>query len=453
MRGAPLSDHARLNLAEPSLQVTEEADGCIILRQSNDDLGPVPRGLGQWLRWHDRREPERIALITGEGPRATIRRLRYGDAGRMVDAITQSLLDTGLGEGRPLLMFVRGGVEAFALTLAGYLAGVPVALADPALLDRRFDADALAQLVTLLQPGMIHCADALTARPALAALALPRSVRVTAGADDFARLVRQPVRQEELAEAAQRLHPDRIARILIEERPEQPPRLLAFSHRSLARQAQALALLWPFLAGSDCDGIALPTDWSRGETGLALLHLALLLGLPIHCGHPRQVRQGQAGVLAARPDDFMDWADAPDADLRLAEARALISLGGAIPAEAMDRLGRIALGARGDIPPMLTLWGPIEGAGACFATHWPASVEGSIGLPVPGITARLVPSAATALYALDLAGAGLAAGLWNGGGVDAFPLDADGYLETKPAMQAAWAGDWAQGLRFAGRFA
>lgn len=453
MRGAPLSDHAPLNLAEPSLQVMQEADGCIILGQDGADLGPVPRGLGQWLRWRDRREPERIALVTEDGPRGRTRRLRYGDAGRMVDAIAQSLLDTGLGEGRPLLVFASGGVEAFVLTLASYLAGVPVALGDPALLDRRFDADGLARLVTLIQPGMIHCADALAARPALAALALPRGVRVTAGADDFARLVRQPVRDEELATAAQRLHPDRIARLLIEERPEQPPRLLAFSHRSLARQAQALASVWPFLAAGDCDGIVLPTDWSRGETGLALLHLALLLGLPIHCGHPRQVSRGQAGVLAARPNDFEDWADAPDADLRLAEARALISLGGAIPAEAADRLGRIALGARGDIPPMLALWGPVEAGGACFATHWPAPVEGSIGLPVPGMAARLVPSSATGLFALDLSGAGLAAGLWNGGGVDAFALDADGYLETKPAVEAAWAGDWAQGLRFAGRFA
>ncbi len=452
MRGPPLPDHAPLHLAEPSLQVTEEADGCIILHQNTDDLGPVPRGLGQWLRSHDRRKPERIALITGDGPRGAIRRLRNGEAGRMVDAIAQSLLDTGLEEGRPLLVFARGGVEAYCLTLAGYLAGVPVALADASLLDRRFDADRLAQLIALVQPGMIHCTDGLAARPALARLALPRSLRVTAGAEDFARLVGHPVRQE-LAEAAQRLHPDRIARILIEERPEQPPRLLAFSHRALTRQAQALAMIWPFLAAPGCTGIALPTDWSRGDTGMALLHLAVLLGLPIHCGHPRQASREQAGVLAARPDDLADWADAPDADLRLSEAQALISLGGAIPADAGDRLGRVALGARGDIPPMLALWGPAESGGACFATHWPSPVEGSIGLPVPGMTARLVPSAATGLFALDLSGAGLAAGIWNGGGVDAFALDADGYLETKPAMEAAWAGDWVQGLRFAGRFA
>jgi len=452
MRGPPLPDHAPLHLAEPSLEVTEEADGCIILRQSNDDLGPVPRGLGQWLRSHERRQPERIALVAGDGPRGTVRRLRYGDAGRMVEAIAQSLLDTGLEEGRPLLVFARGGVEAFCLTFAGYLAGVPLALADPALLNRRFDADRLAQLVALLQPGMIHYADRVSAGPAFAALALPRSIRVTTGAEDFTRLVSHPVR-DDLAKAMQRLHPDRIARILVEERPEQPPRLLAFSHRALARQAQALVAIWPFLASPACTGIALPTDWSRGDTGMALLHLAVLLGLPIHCGHPRQAARGQAGVLAARPDDLAAWADAPDADLRLSEAQALISLGGAIPADAEDRLGRIALGARGDIPPTLALWGPPESGGSCFATHWPSPVEGSVGLPVPGMTARLVPSPATGLFALDLAGAGMAAGLWTDGRVDAFPLDADGYFETKPAVEAAWPGDWMQGLRFAGRFA
>ena len=111
MRGPPLPDHAPLHLADPSLEVTEEADGCIILRQSNNDLGPVPRGLGQWLRSHDRRQPERIALVAGDGPRGAVRHLRYGDAGRMVEAIAQSLLDTGLEEGRPLLVFARGGVQ------------------------------------------------------------------------------------------------------------------------------------------------------------------------------------------------------------------------------------------------------------------------------------------------------------------------------------------------------
>lgn len=452
MRLSSWSDNAPLDLAAISLQVEQEEDGCILLRQSDAVGDNVPRSLGEWLGRPNRNPPDRTALIAAGGAGRAVQRLSQVDAMRMAEGTAQCLLDSGLGETRPLMVFARGGVEAFILILGGYLAGVPVMLADTALLDRKLDGERLARLVAQTAPGMIHCADPVAAQPAFAMLQLDRTIRLTGGADDFARIIAHPP-SEELAAARQRLHPDRIARIQMEERPGQPDRLIAFSHRALARQAQALAAVWPFLAMPGCAGLALPKDWSQAQTGLVLLHLALMRGVPVHCGHARRAVRDQATILAAAPDDFLDWADAPDADLRLASADALIALGGAIPPDAADRLSRIALAARGDVPPMLALWGPAEAGGAAFAVHWLAAAEGSIGLPLPGFAARLVPSAATGLYALDLAGPGLGAGIWRGDGVDPFPLDSDGFLETKPALEAVRASDWSQGLRSAGRFA
>jgi feruloyl-CoA synthase len=65
--------------------------------------------------------------------------------------------------------------------------------------------------------------------------------------------------------------------------------------------------------------------------------------------------------------------------------------GSALPPHLWQRLDQLAIRARGERIPILSALGSTETAPVATLCHWPAADIGGIGLPVPGVTIKLVP--------------------------------------------------------------
>src|SRR5207237_4359818 len=110
------------------IAVERRPDGVIILK-SRIPLQAyekhIPASLAKWAR----EAPERIWLAQRGGPDRQWRKVSYGEAKRIVDGLTQGLLNLGLAESQPVAILSGNSIEHALMTQAAMqarLAGVPV---------------------------------------------------------------------------------------------------------------------------------------------------------------------------------------------------------------------------------------------------------------------------------------------------------------------------------------
>src|SRR5947207_573462 len=116
-------------LAPPRIAAEATPDGGLILR-SQMPLEPYEPSLGVLLRRWAREAPDRVFLAERAGEEWA--ELTWSEADRQATAAAQALLDRGLGPQRPLLILSGNSLDHAVLTLAGFLAGVPVVPVSPA---------------------------------------------------------------------------------------------------------------------------------------------------------------------------------------------------------------------------------------------------------------------------------------------------------------------------------
>ena len=119
-----------ISLATPSITATPLSGGGVTL-QSNDPLGDYETQLGELLRhWADAR-PDTVFL--GERTAdAAWRTVTYGETRTACDAISQSLLDRGLGPERPVMLLSGNAIDHGLLSFAAMQVGIPIAPVSPA---------------------------------------------------------------------------------------------------------------------------------------------------------------------------------------------------------------------------------------------------------------------------------------------------------------------------------
>src|SRR5256885_8929335 len=105
------------------IDVVRRPDGVVVLK-SRIPLQPyekhIPASLAKWAK----QASERIWLAQRGGPNREWRKVSYGEAKRTVDALTQALLDLGLG-GRPVANLSGNSIEHALVTPAAMHAPVP----------------------------------------------------------------------------------------------------------------------------------------------------------------------------------------------------------------------------------------------------------------------------------------------------------------------------------------
>ncbi|MCI4663026.1 MAG: feruloyl-CoA synthase [Neomegalonema sp.] len=432
-------------------------------------LGPVARNTGVWLHHWAREAPERIALAERSG--AGWREVSYREALQSVRAIAAALLGRGLDGTTPIAILSGNSVDHALLSLGAQYAGIPVS---PLAEQYSLIPEAHGRLLYVfdkISPAMAFVDDA---ERYAGALALPQlaGVEVVASRTEgaprpvtaFAELLKGDG-SVALEAAHARVGPDTLAKILFTSGSSSDPKGVLTTHGMMcANQAQIVGAL-PFLA-ERAHRVLDWLPWNHVFGGSHNFNMMLANGgsfyiddgKPTKAGFARTLEniRAHAGTLAFNvPVGFamLVQAMANDAALRRAyfgDLDLIFYAGASLPQDVWSALERFAMEERGRLPLMTSSWGMTETAPACLMVHEPIGRSGVIGVPLPGVEARLLPDDEMRCE-LRVKGPNVMSGYWQDAAKSAAAFDAAGYLITGDAVRFVDEGDAARGLRFDGR--
>jgi feruloyl-CoA synthase len=446
-----------LTFAVPRISAERRADGTLRI-WSDEPLQPTDPSVASVFRRGSEEHPERLLLAErgADGWRETT----WGQARAAADSLVQAFLDRGVGD-RPIMVLSGNSRSHLLVTLAAYTLGVPVVPASVAYSLQSTDHAKLRTMADLTDPGVVYADDAAAFGPALAAVGADRLVLT--GPELEPLLATVPTAEVGARCAANR--PDDVAKILFTSGSTGTPKGVLTTNGMLTANQQQMRQAWPFLA--DEPPVLLDwLPWSHTFGGNHNLGMILANGgsLWIDDGKPvpglveRTVRNladvsptmyfnVPAGYAAMVP---ILERDDEAAALFFARLRLGFFAAAALPQQLWDRLE--ALAARhGSGMRMTTSWGLTETSPAATTTHFAVTRSDCLGVPLPGVELKLVPTGGKT--EVRLRGPNITPGYHRRPDLTAAAFDDEGYLCTGDAVELADPGDVSQGLLFRGRIA
>lgn len=446
------------------------ADGSILLT-SGYEMSPVAQTSGDWLRRWASETPTAVFLAERSG--AGWREVPYGAALEQVRALAAGLLARGMGPETPLLIISGNGVDHGLLSLAAHYIGVPTV---PVAEQYSLIPGAQKQLqfiLGLINPAMVFAEDG---EKFAGALGLPemggRQIVVArnadAGQDTLEALVAAGTGQD-VETAAAKVGPDSVVKILMTSGSTSSPKGVLTTHRMMCANQAQIADALPFLTQRK-PRIVDWLPWNHVFGGSHNFNMMLANGgaLYIDAGKPVKglvettIENNRmiGGTMAFNvPVGFAMLRDAmrQDAALRDSYFRDLDMLfyaGASLPQDVWRDLEEMAREVRGDVPLMNSSWGLTETAPACLIQHELTDRSGIVGVPMTGVTVKLLPDEADDTgnrFEVRVKGPNIMTGYFNDPEKTAAAFDDEGYFVTGDAMGFVDPGDLSKGLKFDGR--
>ena len=471
---AALPPFRKLDWLPRDIAAERRADGVIVLK-SRIALQPyqahIPAMLARWAQ----ARPDQTWLAQRKGTDRQWQHLRYADAKRQIDSLTQALLNLGLPPGRPVAILSGNSLEHALMTMAAMQARLPVAPISAAYSLLSQDHVKLKYLFALVQPALVLVQDGVQFQKALNALNMHglTVVHVDRAAEGipslaFDTLVQTPVTPAVAASIAQ-ITPDTVGKLLFTSGSTGMPKAVINTQRMMcANVAQARQA-----RNSAAEPSTLVLDWmpwNHTMGGNALFNAVLGDGgtLYIDDGRPlpglfdetlRNLREISPTYYANAPSGYAMLAAAMEKDDALCASffknLALMAYGGArLPDDLYERMQALAVKSLGERIVFYTGWGSTETAPTSTGTYWETERVGLIGLPFPGVELKLVPlhgGGADAKYELRLRGVNVTPGYHGQPELTATAFDEEGFYKIGDAGSFVDPHDPAQGLVFAGR--
>ncbi|MCB1384503.1 MAG: feruloyl-CoA synthase [Nitratireductor sp.] len=450
----------------------DRQDGTILLR-SGYPLGEVVDSTGRWLhRWADE-APGRVAVAERDGD--AWRELTYGELLEQVRAVAAGLLARGL-DGRDAIAILSGnGIDHLLLSLAAQYVGIPIVpLAEQYSLISGAHPR-LTYIIDKVRPKLAFAEDAgryaqALSLPCLSGVEIVASKTggVPGAVTPFADLLGHDCAGDAGAAidaAHSRVGPDTLAKIMFTSGSSADPKGVLTTQRMLCvNQAQLRGAL-PFL-GSRPPVVTDWLPWNHVFGGSHNVNMILANGgtLNIDLGKPAgpgfattlKNRTERPGTLSFNvPAGFAMTvaAVAGDGELRrtlFGDLDLIFYAGASLPQNVWDRLEEYALETRGGLPLMISSWGMTETAPACLIVHQPIGRSGVIGVPMPGVEAKLVPNDA-GRFELRVRGPNIMPGYYKDAEKTAQAFDTEGFLITGDAVRFVDPRNAALGLVYDGR--
>ena len=131
--------------------------------------------------------------------------------------------------------------------------------------------------------------------------------------------------------------------------------------------------------------------------------------------------------------------------------RLIFYAGAALPQDLWERLEAVSQRATGERVPMTSSWGTTETSPLSTAAHFMIERAGPIGVPVPGVELKLVPTGDK--LEVRVRGPHVTPGYWKRPDLTRAAFDEDGFYKPGDAVRFADPAEPAKGIVFDGRLA
>ena len=456
-------------LAPAQTEKEDRADGSFVLR-SKQKLQPYARCIGDWVEHWAQSTPDSIVLAerAGDGQWRTLswQRLRT-----QLGAVAQGLLNLQLPPGRPIAILSDNSIDHAVLMLAAMHVGLQPATISSAYSRLSQDHQRLRSILQTLQPALIYASDAATYAKAMQCCDVGAQFVLSQGADDvpgamaFSQLQQTAETAQVMARFAQ-IQPDDHAKYLLTSGSTGSPKVVINTHRMLCANQQMMVQVWPFLKeekpvlldwlpwshtfGSNhnfnmvlANGGTMYIDDGRPVPGLIEKTVRNLREVPstLHFNVPHGL-----GMLMTYLENDEELARQV-----LGSLRGVFYAGAALPQSTWERLQKVATRVKGAPLWLTTSWGSTETAPAITSAHFPLEKAGCIGVPLPGLELKFVPSASK--LELRVRGVSIFPGYRNAPELTQDAFDEEGFYKIGDAGQLVHPDKPEQGVQFDGRVA
>jgi feruloyl-CoA synthase len=447
----------------------QRADGTILLRSAYPLPEPV-RNTGAWLHRWAAEAPGRVAASERWPDGSGWRDVTYADLLAQVRAVGAALLQRGLGPQDTIVILSGNGLDHLILSLAAQYVGVPsVPLAEQySLLPEAHDR--LIHVLEKVRPKLVFADDATRYAAALCLAQLDGveavCLRGAAGRaiTPFADLLATEVTPAVDAAHA-RVGPETLAKILFTSGSTSEPKGVMTTHGMMCVNQMQFCSVLPCIARTP-PRITDWLPWNHVFGGSSNVNLVLCNGGTLTIDHGKPTARGFATTLQNRIDrpgtlafnvpagwSMLVEAMERDPGLQrhlLGDLDLIFYAGASLPQPVWDALEAAAFAARGGLPLMISSWGLTETAPSCLVVHEPIGRSGVIGVPVPGVTIKLIPDAEMRCE-IRVKGPNVMPGYYQDAMRSAAAFDEEGFFITGDAVRFLDPADAARGLIFDGR--
>ncbi len=454
------------------------ADGVRVLR-STEPLHWFPDRVSDVLsKWADE-VPDRTFVAQRSQPGTASGgewiRIRYAEMRERAQRVGQALLDAGLSTERPLAILSDNDLAHATLMMAANWVGVPYVSVSAAYSLISTDFGKLRHIFNTVTPGMVYASDARFAK-AIHAVAAPDVTVVLSdvGTDTDVGGRKLLSFEQALATAATpavdaaraATGPDTISKFLFTSGSTKLPKAVITTHRMLCANQQMIHQCMAFLR----DEPPVMVDWlpwSHTFGGNHNFGIALYNGgtLYIDDGKPtpkgiaatiRNLKDISPTVYFNVPKGLEEIANAMDEDDALrrslfARLNTFMFAAAGLSQAVWDRLDAHGVIATGERVRIMTGLGMTETAPSCLFLVGTHARSGYLGLPVPGVEVKLVPTEGK--QEVRFRGPNVMPGYWRSPEQTAAAFDEDGFYCTGDAVRFVDEADIGLGLFFDGRIA
>jgi feruloyl-CoA synthase len=451
-------------------EVQRRADGSILI-SSRHAPGAGPRSIAHLLKDRAEAHPERPFIKQREPGHGPWRTVTYGEALRAAEGIAAWLLERGMGRDDSVLILSSNSIEHALVMLGCYTAGVPAAPISPAYSLISSGHAKLKHAYETVKPKAVFAQDSAPFARAFETLKSvdPNLVFITVdgGGDtltfaDVAAIDPTPavdVAREALTHAT-------VAKYLFTSGSTGMPKGVPQTHGMMAG---VIAGQEGLRDDTPVEPDVIPQSlewmpWSHISAGNIGFNGNLWAGGTVHLdeGKPipgmfettiKNLYEVSPIVFGSAPIAFSMLAEAMERDPKLRASffknlRYMAYGGATLSNDVYERMQALAVAETGQRVPLTTMYGATETQGITVV-HWLTERVGLVGLPLPGITLKLVPNGSK--YEVRVKGPTVTTGYHNDPEKTAAAFDEEGFYKLGDAARFIDPEEPGQGLVFDGR--
>jgi len=441
---------------------THREDGTILVWQTTP-LGPYPDRLSDRIHHYADTTPNTTWMAERDANNIWAK-TTYADLLHNIRAIGQALLNLGLTADKPLVILSGNSVAHGLMALGAQYVGVPSAALAPAYSTTTGSYGKLHQIKAQITPGAVFADDPAAFAPALSAV-FPDIPHLCATNPTWQTLLTTPVTQA-VDDANRATGPDTVAKFMFTSGTTGSPKPVITTQRMLCSNMEMVRDCYAFLK-TDPPILLDWAPWNHVASGNKVFNMALYNGgsYYIDAGKPapglfditlQNLHDVSPTWYFNVPAGFEMLVEAMRSDSALAQTffrnlKLMMYAGASMADHTWKALDQLAIATTGERIFLGTGLGATETSPDVLFCTEPQDVPGNIGIPMKGLTLKLVPT--DGKLEAHVKGPSITPGYWRDPDLTAKAFDAEGYYNLGDALRFADPTDPAKGFFFDGRTA